>query len=91
MGLNCLKVVRLAALFKTVFVQSKKMQVTPCPKRSNLNRPPGVCQLGKAREARPKLERRIEQNSLHNSMQKVGAQKTMSIVSLVMKSVPVVS
>jgi len=48
MGLNCLKVVRLAALSETVFVQSKKMQVTPCPKRSSLKRPPGGVPVGRS-------------------------------------------
>jgi len=46
MGLSRLKVVRLAALFEAVSVQSKKMQMTPCPKRSGLTRPPGGVPVG---------------------------------------------
>ena len=46
MGLNRLKVVRLAALSSTVSVQSKKNADTPCPNRSGLTRPPGGVPVG---------------------------------------------
>ena len=41
MGLNRLIPIPLEAFVSTVSVQSKKMQMTPCPKRSSLKRPPG--------------------------------------------------
>ena len=49
MGLNRLKVVRLAALFEAVFVQSKKMQMTPCPIGLSLTRPPGGVPVGRSK------------------------------------------
>ena len=46
MGLNRLKVVRLAALSEAVSVQSKKMQITPCPIGLSLKRPPRGVPVG---------------------------------------------
>lgn len=47
-GLNRLKVVRLAALSSTVFVQSKKNADTPCPIGLSLKRPPGGVPVGRS-------------------------------------------
>ena len=48
MGLNRLIPIPLEAFVSTVSVQSKKMQMTPCPKRSSLKRPPGGVPVGRS-------------------------------------------
>ena len=55
MGLNCLRVVRLAALSSTVFVQPKKMQITPCPIGVSLKRPPGGVPVGEGERGKAEV------------------------------------
>jgi len=55
MGLNRLKMVRLAAPFETVFVQWKKNADTPCPKRSSLKRPPRGVPVGEGERGKAEV------------------------------------